>query len=124
MQVELASALPPVRADGAQLQQAVLNLLLNASRVVAPGTGVVAISTRLADGGTVQIAVRDNGPGIPEPDLPHLFTPFHFGAGGTGLGLAIAAQIVQAHGGTIEAASVPGRGAVYTITLPVNDGQS
>jgi two-component system sensor histidine kinase HydH len=121
LEVDLAQSLPLVRADGALLQQVVLNLLLNASRAAAPGSGTVTISTRKGDGGTVQVVVRDNGPGIPEADLPHLFTPFAFGSAHPGLGLAIAAQIVQAHGGTIEAHSVEGRGATYTVSLPTDD---
>jgi two-component system sensor histidine kinase HydH len=121
LEVELEPDLPRVSADGAQLQQVVLNLLFNAHRAVAPGSGEVQVATRRRDERTVTITVRDNGPGITEEDLPHLFTPFFSRTGGTGLGLAIAAQIIQAHGGTIEAESVPGRGAVCTIALPVED---
>jgi len=119
LEVELEPGLPRVTADGAQLQQVVLNLLFNAHRAVVPGSGAVFVSTRRRDEHSVTITVRDNGPGIAEEDLPHLFTPFFSRTGGTGLGLAIAAQIIQAHGGTIEADSAPGRGAVCTIVLPV-----
>lgn len=118
LELELEPGLPRVSADGAQLQQVVLNLLFNAHRAVAPGSGEVLVATRCRDEKAVVITVHDNGPGISEEDLPHLFTPFFSRTGGTGLGLAIAAQIVQAHGGTIEADSVPGRGALCTIVLP------
>lgn len=119
LELELAPGLPRVSADAAQLQQVVLNLLFNAHRAVAPGSGEVSVATRPRPDGAVAITVRDNGPGIAAEDLPHLFRPFFSRTGGTGLGLAIAAQIVQAHGGTIEADSAPGRGTVCTIVLPV-----
>jgi two-component system sensor histidine kinase HydH len=119
LELELEPALGRVNADGAQLQQVVLNLLFNAHRAVAPGTGEVVVGTRRRDDRHVAITVRDNGPGIAPEDLPHVFTPFFSRTGGTGLGLAIAAQIVRAHGGTIEADAAPGRGAECTIILPI-----
>jgi PAS domain S-box-containing protein len=124
LEIELAPGLRRVSADGAQLQQVVLNLLFNAHRAVPPGSGEVFVGTHRRDDRLVSITVRDNGAGIAEEDLPHVFTPFFSRTGGTGLGLAIAAQIVQAHGGTIEADSAPGRGAVCTIVLPVVESES
>jgi len=119
LEVRLDEGLPQVSGDSAQLQQVVLNLLFNAHRAVPPGSGEVFVSTRRRDERSVAITVRDNGPGIAGEDLPHLFTPFFSRTGGTGLGLAIAAQIIQAHGGTIEAESTPGSGAACTIVLPI-----
>jgi PAS domain S-box-containing protein len=124
LEVELEPGLRRVSADGAQLQQVVLNLLFNAHRAVAPGSGEVFVGTHRRDDRFVSITVRDNGAGIAEEDLPHVFTPFFSRTGGTGLGLAIAAQIVQAHGGTIDADSAPGRGAVCTIVLPVVESET
>jgi PAS domain S-box-containing protein len=116
--IALDPDLPPLKADGAQLQQALLNVLLNAHRAVAPSTGEVRIGARRQGQGAVAIIVRDNGDGIAAQDLPHIFTPFFSKAGGAGLGLAIAAQVVQAHGGSIDAESHPGSGTTCTITLP------
>jgi signal transduction histidine kinase len=68
----------------------------------------------------VEIVVSDNGPGIAEADLPHIFTPFFSRSGGTGLGLALAAQIVKSHRGTIDVASQIGQGAIFTIRIPAS----
>ena len=71
----------------------------------------------------MQIEIRDEGPGIQPVDLPHIFEPFYTAdrsrkRGGTGLGLAIVHRIVEAHGGSIAAASTGGRGTTFTIRLP------
>ncbi len=118
LDLELEPGLPRVSADGAQLQQVILNLLFNAHHAVAPETGAVLVATARRGDAAVAITVRDNGPGIAAADLPHVFTPFFSRAGGTGLGLPIAAQIIQAHGGTIDAESTPGAGTACTIVLP------
>jgi PAS domain S-box-containing protein len=113
-----AADLPPVEGDDAQLQQVVINLLLNSQQALGPEGGEVLVATR-SQGGSVEIAVADSGPGIKPGDLPLLFTPFFTTrAGGAGLGLALAAQITHAHGGSIEASSEPGRGATFTVRLP------
>ena len=69
------------------------------------------------------LSVLDEGNGIPEPDLPHIFETFHRGAGappgGTGLGLAIVDGFVRAHGGKVAAANRQPRGAEFVITIPV-----
>jgi signal transduction histidine kinase len=105
-------------ADGAQLQQVLLNVLLNAHRAVPERTGVVSVRTIRGETGSPEIIIEDNGAGIAPEDLPHLFTAFFSRSGGSGLGLALAAQIVQAHRGTIEASAAPGGGARFTISLP------
>jgi two-component system sensor histidine kinase MtrB len=76
------------------------------------------IRTGRGESGSTEIVIEDNGTGIAAEDLPHLFTAFFSRSGGSGLGLALAAQIVQAHGGTIEAAPAPGGGARFSISLP------
>ncbi len=69
--------------------------------------------------------MRDHGPGVPESELARVFDRFHRGAGvrarcpGSGLGLAIVKQVAEAHGGTVTAANAPGRGAAFTLRLPV-----
>ncbi|RZQ60529.1 sensor histidine kinase [Amycolatopsis suaedae] len=114
----------PVRVlgDQAQLHQVVANLLANARTHTPAGT---AVTTRVSavDGGIV-LAVNDDGPGIPAHLLPEVFERFARGdgsrsraAGSTGLGLAIVAAVVQAHGGVVTAASVPGR-TTFTVALP------
>jgi signal transduction histidine kinase len=80
--------------------------------------GTVRVSAR-RDGSELAISVSDDGPGIPPDDLPRLFEPyFTTKQAGTGLGLAIAERIVEEHGGRIDVASRPGRGATFTLWLP------
>jgi signal transduction histidine kinase len=78
------------------------------------------------EGGFAVLTVSDSGIGIPKEDLPHVFGRFYRGdksrstsKGGAGLGLAISKAIVDAHGGTIEASSLPGSGTKFTVRLPV-----
>jgi signal transduction histidine kinase len=79
------------------------------------------VRTEGADDG-VRFSVRDTGPGIPADDLPRLFQPFwqakRGSLDGAGLGLMIARGIVEAHGGTIRAESVPGQGSTFSFTIP------
>lgn len=110
-----------VSADEARITQVAVNLLTNAVKYTRPG-GQVSVTTRAGDG-TPRLTVADTGPGIPEADLPHVFERFWRGAGvrarsGTGIGLAVVAELAAAHGGTVTAASPPGSGAVFTVTLP------
>src|SRR5262249_29851406 len=122
---DFAEALPAVLADPDQLQQVFANLLLNAAQAMggASGSGILAVSAgRDPEGSGVQIAIRDNGPGIDPEHLPHIFEPFFRTKGegqGTGLGLAICQRIIENHGGRITVASQPGAETVFTVTLPV-----
>jgi signal transduction histidine kinase len=118
LDLALGEGLDTLRADGAQLQQVLLNVLLNAHRAVPEGSGVVSVRTCASESGAIEVVIEDNGPGIAPADFPHLFTAFFSSSGGSGLGLALAAQIVQAHGGTIEAGVAPGGGARFSISLP------
>jgi two-component system OmpR family sensor kinase len=107
-----------VRADPARLEQALANLVDNA---LSYGDGTVALSAR-ADNGTVELHVRDEGPGFPEAFLPRAFERFTRAdearaRGGTGLGLAIAAAIAVAHGGSAHAENLD-PGADVWIALP------
>lgn len=115
----LAPDLPVLNADEAQLQQVIINLLFNAQRAIGEGGGRIVLSTSRAEPGCVEIVVSDDGPGIAETDIAHLFTPFFSRTGGTGLGLALAAQSIKAHGGALEAANNKSRGASFTVRLPV-----
>ncbi|MFI6070174.1 sensor histidine kinase [Actinoplanes sp. NPDC051343] len=110
---------PVVSADPVRLRQVVGNLVSNAIRHTPPGGSV----TLAADGST--ISVRDTGSGIAATDLPKVFDRFwradgsrSRATGGSGLGLAIARRLTEAHSGTIEVESEPGRGTLFTIRLP------
>jgi two-component system OmpR family sensor kinase len=112
-----------VTGDATRLSQVLANLLANARVHTPPGTTVLAELT--GDAGEAVLRVIDDGPGIPATLLPHVFGRFARGdssrsraAGSTGLGLAIAHAVVVAHGGLVEAASVPGR-TVFTVRLPI-----
>ncbi|GAA3448107.1 sensor histidine kinase [Planomonospora venezuelensis] len=111
-----------VAGDAARLQQVLANLLANARSHTPEGTRVtVGVEAR---GGHAVLTVTDTGPGIPPELLPHVFERFARGdtsrsraAGSTGLGLAIVHAVVTAHGGSVEACSVPGRTS-FTVRLP------
>ena len=106
--------------DPDALQQAFLNLLLNAADALAPG-GSARITCARADG-NVMVHVHDNGEGIAPERLPYVFDAFHTSRpGGTGVGLAVARRIVVAHGGTIRIDSTPAKGTTVEIQLPLDD---
>lgn len=113
-----------VPADPDRLKQVVLNLVDNALRYT-PAEGEVRLAAKYTATGQVQIEVKDTGPGLAPEDVEHIFDRFYRGdpsrarsTGNMGLGLSIVHSIVQAHGGTIEARSVPGEGACFVVTLP------
>ena len=124
----LAEDLPPMLVDRQQIKQVMMNLAMNAMDAMAKTGGRLTVTTRrvvrLDKSGWVQIEVADTGCGIAPEDLPHVFDPFfttkhesteHVG---TGLGLSIVHQIIQEHGGTVEARSTVGKGTSFLITLP------
>ena len=116
--------LPPLRLDPNLLQQALLNILINA-RQAMPNGGQLTVSTRLCPslagkGEAVEVAISDTGVGILEDHLSRIFQPFFTTkARGTGLGLAIAARIVEQHGGRIAVESEVGKGTTFRIVFPV-----
>jgi signal transduction histidine kinase len=118
---EIAADLPPVEADPARLGGVLRNLLANAIRYT-PAGGSVRITAQ-PSGDQVVVEVRDTGAGIAPELLPRVFERFVKGPGstGSGLGLAIAQDIVQAHGGTIEATSQAGKGTTVRFTLPLTN---
>jgi two-component system sensor histidine kinase HydH len=112
-----------VRGDAEKLRRVVINLVGNALDALAEGSApdptVEVLAGENLAGTECWLRVRDNGPGIDAHALAQIWSPFYSSkASGTGLGLAIAKKVVEAHGGTIEAASQPGAGAEFTITLP------
>jgi two-component system, NtrC family, sensor kinase len=119
-----ADQLPPVLGDPLLLQQALLNILINAEHAVvgSPGPRRIEVASATDDSREhVSLTVRDTGPGIPLDVLPRIFDPFFTTkevGQGTGLGLAITYGIVQEHGGTISASNAPDGGAVFRLDLP------
>jgi signal transduction histidine kinase len=110
-----------VIGDADRLHQIAVNLIANAIKFT-PAGGAITIRTR-SDGATATLEVVDNGPGIPEQDLPHVFERFWRGvngdkASGSGIGLAVVAELVAVHQGTVTVGNVPGGGARFTVTMP------
>jgi signal transduction histidine kinase len=112
----IGEPVPDLRVDPEKMKQVVINLLQNAIEAMPDG-GAVQVESGLVDGRAL-LVVKDTGPGLPEGlDVFQLFVTTK--ARGTGLGLSIAQQIVLEHGGEIAAASAPGEGATFTVSLPV-----
>ena len=125
--ITISQPCPPpglaVKADRQRLRQILVNLLSNASSTTAPG-GTVTITCQAAGPDQASLTVADTGPGIPPADLDRIFDPFErLGAEqtaieGTGIGLPLARAFAEAMHGDLTAASVPGEGTIFTITLP------
>ncbi len=121
----MAAGLPNVFADGHQVQQVLLNLVINAEQAMlsANGRGILVLRTwHDADQESVILEINDDGPGIPDDLQPKIFEPFFTTkevGQGTGLGLSVAYAIVQEHGGRIRLESRPGIGASFYVELPV-----
>jgi two-component system, NtrC family, sensor kinase len=123
--------LPRVKGDPLLLQQALLNIVINAEQAIGSAGGRIETHTcaRSANGAQgeqhVVVEIRDTGPGIPATVMPHLFEPFYTTkevGKGTGLGLAITYGIIQEHGGQIAVSNHPDGGAVFSVRLPVEPG--
>ena len=122
--IELPTAAAFVDGDPARLAQIFTNLLQNASRY-SPNGGAIVVAVRIV-GSAVELNVSDNGVGISAEALPHVFELFAQGeralsraGGGLGIGLTVVRDMVQLHGGTVEAHSPgPGLGSRFTVTLP------
>jgi K+-sensing histidine kinase KdpD len=121
VRVVLEGDLPFVRADAAQLERAIANLLDNAVRFSA-GEQALVRARALRD--RVAIRIVDRGPGISHGDLERIFEPFFQGAGdrpheGSGLGLAIVRGLVEVNGGKVWAESTPGQGTTFVVEMPL-----
>ncbi|MCE9528621.1 MAG: HAMP domain-containing histidine kinase [Planctomycetales bacterium] len=120
-------SVPEVQANGNQIQQVLLNLLINARQAMPSGGRVLIKLDHDKDGGTVDLTVRDTGSGIPADKLPRIFDRFYTtkkgpdesGKGGTGLGLATCKSIIDSHRGRIRVESTVGKGTAFIIKLPV-----
>ncbi|HEV7615369.1 MAG TPA: HAMP domain-containing sensor histidine kinase [Solirubrobacterales bacterium] len=121
---QIEPGLPLVEAEPDRIRQILVNLLTNAHEYSPEGASI-EVNVRVA-GAEVEIAVSDDGPGIPESQLDHIFERFVRGdagltqrVGGTGLGLAIAKSLVELHGGTLAVESTPGVGSTFSVRLPI-----
>ncbi|HZI20703.1 MAG TPA: ATP-binding protein [Pyrinomonadaceae bacterium] len=119
---------PSLRADRAKLRRILVNLVSNALKFTPRG-GRVEIGAALDGGGSARISVADTGVGIPPEDIARLFDKYEQARSratrsekGTGLGLYITRQLVELHGGRIEARSEVGRGSTFSFTIPVVTG--
>lgn len=112
-----------IQADPDRLNQVLLNLYLNAIQAIGRD-GLITVAVSDGGDGSVQLSVTDSGKGMTEEQQQAIFTPyFTTKADGTGLGLAVVQNIVEQHGGTIQVESSPGRGATFTLSLPVEGQQ-
>lgn len=121
LQTDFEADLPPVHGDPAKLEQLFLALMMNAIEAMPEG-GNLRIGAARDEAGGLRIIIEDDGSGIPDEVLSHIYEPFvttKEGSGGVGLGLAISRGIVDRHGGRIEVDSQIGRGTRFTITLPI-----
>ncbi|HPU00863.1 MAG TPA: ATP-binding protein [Bacillota bacterium] len=127
--LKLAPKLPPLLGNAQGLEQIIINLLLNAKDAIESKAqlggmeekGRIVIETRASDK-VVAVHVRDNGCGIDDEDLPHVFNPFFTTkrvGRGTGLGLSVSLGIAQSHGGVIDVESVAGKGSTFSLILPL-----
>jgi signal transduction histidine kinase len=131
--VDTEADLPPVPMDAPLMHQAIMNLLTNAVEAVPHGRGAITVranyfgANQRGEGSpaALEIAVIDNGPGIPKDRLSRLFEPFNTtkGTRGTGLGLAVTKRVVEEHRGRIRVDSVEGQGATFRIILPADIGK-
>jgi signal transduction histidine kinase len=127
--VSVERELPDVEADGDRISQVLANLLTNANKYAPEGSEVRLTASRVGD--EVEFAVADDGPGLEEEELDHVFDRFWRAesgetqsVGGTGLGLAIAKSLVELHGGAISVNSTAGEGATFRFVLPISkDGR-
>jgi signal transduction histidine kinase len=125
IQVRLAvdGPLPQVAFDHQQVRQVLINLLENAMDAMPRG-GDITLGGRV-QGPSAEILVSDTGEGMPPEVVAQVFQPyFTTKEKGTGLGLAISQSIIEAHGGALTVKSTPGKGATFTISLPLAEGEA
>jgi signal transduction histidine kinase len=119
VRAEVSPGLPLLHADPLRLRQALDNLVSNA--LVHAAGGEIVVRASLKDG-TFLLAVEDHGPGIPVEEQERIFDAgvrLDKGRAGSGLGLAVVRAIAEAHGGTLTVESTPGRGAMFSLRLPL-----
>jgi len=118
VRLEIPATLPAANADSGMLQQAFLNLALNACQAMPTG-GIVRIVTEREGQETVKVIIADHGVGIPPEDLDRIFTLYYTTKpDGSGIGLSLTYRIVQLHDGSIDVSSEVGRGTTMSVRLP------
>ena len=124
LHTELAIDLPPIRVDGIQIDQVLMNLIRNAveaMRETEGGPRDLTIRSRRAGEDYIEIVVEDTGPGLAPKAANKVFDAFYTTkTEGMGMGLAIGRTIIEAHGGRLWAESDPGRGTSFRFTLPIH----
>jgi two-component system NtrC family sensor kinase len=123
---QLARNLPPITVVADQIKQVLLNMVINAIEAMPEG-GELIITSRLENGkgkkgkGWLRISFADNGVGLTSEELKRIFEPFYTTKSrGTGLGLSVSYGIVERHGGHIDVKSVPGKGTLFSVRLPLS----
>jgi len=120
--------LPEVPVIGNQLQQVLMNLMINARQAMQDGGRLIVRLKKNAEAKTIDLSIRDFGPGIEQEKLRRIFEPFYStkagpdetGKGGTGVGLSTCKSIMDAHGGKIRVDSSVGKGTCFTLMLPIH----
>jgi signal transduction histidine kinase len=123
--IDVPANLPPLRADRQKLAQVLVNLMRNALHATRDGEAV-RVTARARSSGEVELAIEDDGPGVPAHVRERLFQPFASasGEGGLGMGLWMARLIVEAHRGTIALVDLPRSGARFEVVLPTESGST
>jgi two-component system NtrC family sensor kinase len=125
--IDIAQDIPEISAIGNQIQQVLMNLLINARQAMSEGGQLVIKLKKNLQNNTVDLSVRDYGPGISQEKLRKIFDPFYStkagpdetGKGGTGVGLSTCKNIIEAHGGKIRVESSLGKGTCFTLMVPM-----
>ena len=122
IEMDLADPLPLLHINKVQIQQVLINLMMNAAESMArdeSANKAIVLQTLASHGGVVQVAVRDFGSGIEEPDLRRIFEPFFTTKrSGLGMGLSLSRSIIESHGGHIWAENNPDKGITFYFDLP------
>jgi len=126
LEFEAGNNLPPVYVDPIQIEQVIINLIRNSvdalETLPAKQQRHLIIKSRLALNKTVQVSIKDNGPGIDNDKQQKILMPFYTTkADGMGMGLSISRSLLEAHGGTLHFESEPGHGCTFYFTLPTRE---
>ncbi len=123
MMLHIPKKLPEICCDPLKIKQCLINLIKNSSEATSEHD-IIKLSAR-TDGPQLVLTVADTGRGMDASQLKHIFDPFvSYKSNGNGLGLAVTRRIIEAHHGTLEASSVPGRGSKFIIRLPLRQPEN
>jgi C4-dicarboxylate-specific signal transduction histidine kinase len=124
LEIEIDPAIPTLRLDRIQIQQAIINLMRNGIEAIGPNSDIKTLGIRVKHvGAAVQVAISDSGPGVETPSK--IFEPFYTTKGqGMGMGLAICRSIVTSHGGRLWVEKNEPHGAVFIFTLPIPEAST